>query len=158
MTAWEDMFEPPVETNAIESFTGVYSFLSNMHLVRIRYDGEWYHSVEHAYVAAKTLDQYEREQIALMHSPFKAKQFGKTVNLRPDWEDVKLQIMEQLVEQKFQRSDLREKLISTGNCPLIEGNTWKDKFWGVYRGEGQNHLGKILMRVRSKIMQQDPHA
>lgn len=32
-----------------------------------------------------------------------------------------------------------------------EGNTWGDKFWGVCDGEGENHLGKLLMEVRAEL-------
>lgn len=33
------------------------------------------------------------------------------------------------------------------------GNTWGDRVWGVdiHRGIGENHLGKILMRIRSEL-------
>jgi hypothetical protein len=62
--------------------------------------------------------------------------------------------MEDLVRQKFTRHpDLKEKLLATGNRPLYEGNTWRDHFWGVSSKtlKGQNHLGKILMRVREDL-------
>jgi predicted NAD-dependent protein-ADP-ribosyltransferase YbiA (DUF1768 family) len=32
-----------------------------------------------------------------------------------------------------------------------EGNTWNDRFWGVCRGSGLNHLGRILMEVRAEV-------
>lgn len=36
---------------------------------------------------------------------------------------------------------------------IVEGNTWGDAFWGVdsRTGEGENHLGQILMQVRSEL-------
>ncbi len=34
---------------------------------------------------------------------------------------------------------------------LVEGNWWNDTFWGVCNGEGQNNLGKILMKIRKEI-------
>ena len=39
-------------------------------------------------------------------------------------------------------------LKATGDAVLVEGNWWRDDFWGVYEGKGQNILGKILMIVR----------
>jgi hypothetical protein len=36
---------------------------------------------------------------------------------------------------------------------LVEGNRWGDQFWGVdlRTGLGENHLGKILMKVRDEL-------
>lgn len=36
--------------------------------------------------------------------------------------------------------------------PLVEGNSFGDTFWGVdaRTGKGENHLGKILMKVREE--------
>jgi ribA/ribD-fused uncharacterized protein len=82
-----------------------------------------------------------------------AKKFGRKVKLRDDWNDVRLQIMGEVVLTKFVvNKDLRDKLIATGQRELIEGNTWHDTFWGVCNGKGGNHLGKILMEVRSMLI------
>ena len=62
--------------------------------------------------------------------------------------------MEEIVRAKFvQNPYLMKKLLDTGELLLIEGNTWKDIFWGVdiNSGEGKNHLGKILMNVREEL-------
>ena len=41
-------------------------------------------------------------------------------------------------------------------CNLIEGNTWEwsRTFWGVCNGSGENHLGRLLMKVREELIQQ----
>lgn len=59
-----------------------------------------------------------------------------------------------LIRQKFQRFDLQEKLLATGNAYLEEGNTWGDRIWGTVNGEGENRLGKILMQVRQEIQKE----
>ena len=62
--------------------------------------------------------------------------------------------MEEIVRCKFgQNEDLAMRLLATGDLPLVEGNTWGDVFWGVdtRNGRGENHLGKILMKVRREI-------
>ena len=41
--------------------------------------------------------------------------------------------------------------MATRDRVLIEGNDWGDTFWGMTDGEGENHLGKILMRVRAEL-------
>ena len=59
--------------------------------------------------------------------------------------------MTNIVFEKFQQNPLLAKrLLETGDCMLQEGNYWKDLFWGVdlKTGEGENHLGKILMELR----------
>jgi predicted NAD-dependent protein-ADP-ribosyltransferase YbiA (DUF1768 family) len=56
------------------------------------------------------------------------------------------------VKDKFSRNpELRVKLLNTGDLQLVEGNYWGDTFWGVCNGKGENHLGKILMRVRKEL-------
>ena len=59
------------------------------------------------------------------------------------------------VSGKFaQNPDLLQKLLDTGDAHLEETNTWKDTFWGVCKGEGQNNLGKILMSVREELREE----
>lgn len=138
----------------IDSFMGKYRFLSNFWMCKIEMDGELYPSVEHAYQAAKTLDSMCRARVRECLKPGDAKRYGRHVNLRSDWEDVKFKVMSDLVEQKFTKHErLKQDLLATGNVQLIEGNTWHDTFWGIdkYTGDGENKLGKILMRVRQEI-------
>ncbi len=139
----------------ITRFKGKYDFLSNFHPVPIRLDGELYPSVEHAFQAAKTLDLEEHRYFMFTDSPKKAKRFGKKVHLRNDWEEVKLDVMEGLIRQKFEYSDFRQKLIDTGDEDIIETNTWNDTFWGVCNNVGENHLGKIIMRIRDELKRRE---
>ena len=48
---------------------------------------------------------------------------------------------------------VRQALIDTGDQELIEGNWWGDRFWGVdlKTNQGQNHLGMLLMKIRSEL-------
>ena len=115
-------------------------------------DGEWYNSTEAAYVAGKTIDLEARATVRGFSKPGQVKRFGRTLELRSDWEDVKLPLMLGLLRQKFSKdSELGMKLTGTGQQELVEGNTWNDTFWGVCRGRGQNNLGKLLMQVREEI-------
>lgn len=135
----------------ITSFHGEHRFLSNFWPAGVVLDGELYPSVEHAYVAAKTLDTAERAKVRAVEKPGDVKRLGRKLQLRPDWDAVKLGVMADLVAQKFQHPELREKLLATGDTTLVEGNTWGDTFWGVCRGKGANHLGKILMATREQL-------
>lgn len=137
----------------IDAFDGTkYDFLSNFHPSLIVWQGLSYPTVEHAYQAAKTLDTAASERIRLARSPGTAKRLGQSVKLRSDWESVKIQVMHDLVREKFLTSaTLRKKLLATGDAELIEGNTWNDTFWGVCKGVGRNELGKVLMKVRAEL-------
>lgn len=136
----------------INSFTGDYRFLSNFATSVIQYNGHLYPSSEHAFQAAKAATPEEEKWVREAASCGEAKKRGNQVRLRPDWEDVKLYTMEEIVYQKFATNkDLAERLLATGEQDLVEGNTWNDTFWGVCRGQGHNHLGKILMRTRNRL-------
>jgi ribA/ribD-fused uncharacterized protein len=136
----------------IDRFTGDHDFLSNFHPSPIEVDGILYPTVEHAFQAAKTDDADEKRAVAEAATPGSAKRKGKKVQLRSDWEQVKVGIMEDFVRLKFTtHADLREQLLATGEAELVEGNNWNDTFWGVCRGKGRNELGKVLMKVRSEL-------
>ncbi len=137
----------------IEHFKGDYSFLSNFYVIDVEYEGMIYPSSEHAYVAAKTLDFEIRKDIIKLSTPGKAKRFGREIDLRSDWEDVKIREMRVIVGYKFSIPEMEQKLLATGNSELIETNNWNDTFWGVCNGIGKNNLGKLLMSIRNeKIM------
>jgi ribA/ribD-fused uncharacterized protein len=147
--------EPSVATarpEAITEFQGPYRFLSNFWPAEVVHEGITYPSVEHAYQAAKTLNIAERRRIAAMADPAAAKRAGRKLLLREDWETAKFRVMQACVRDKFTRhAELRRKLLATGDAELIEGNTWGDRVWGVYQGEGENRLGRILMQVRGEL-------
>ena len=133
-------------------FSGEYRFLSNFYPAKVELDGLEYVSTEHAYQAAKTLDAAERRHIRENTKAGEAKKLGQKVKKRSDWEQVKISVMEDLVRQKFTKhKDLKDKLLATGNAYLEEKNHWHDIFWGVCKGNGKNHLGKILMKVREEL-------
>ena len=62
--------------------------------------------------------------------------------------------MYECVKSKFTiNRDIGKRLVYTRDAMLIEGNTWKDHYWGVdvYTGQGQNKLSQILMKVHDEI-------
>ena len=126
-------------------------FLSNFYLVQVVYEGITYPTSEHAFVAAKTTDRNIKLQVANIAKPGQAKRFGKTIELRHDWDTYRLQAMYDILLIKFANPRLRQMLLNTGSEELVEVNTWGDKYWGVYNGDGHNHLGKILMKIRQEL-------
>ncbi|KAK9892751.1 hypothetical protein WA026_021944 [Henosepilachna vigintioctopunctata] len=141
---------------AITNFRGDYKFLSNFFKCEIEYEDDVYPSVEHAFQAAKTINENERKRILSNKNPVIAKRIGRKVKLRSDWEEVKYNIMYQLVLQKFKNNELSRLLLDTGNNEIIEENKWHDKYWGKCickkcNGDGKNNLGLILQKVRDEI-------
>ena len=135
--------------NTIDSFRDTYAFLSNFYPAKVTYNGYTYQTSEHAFAAAKATNKIDHDHIANAITPAIAKRRGGKVKYRPDWDKVKATIMAEIVYYKFdQNPHLYAKLKATGTATLIEGNWWKDAFWGVYNGIGKNMLGIILMIVR----------
>lgn len=137
----------------IDSFSGEYAWLSNFYSAPVTFDNVVYPSVEHAYQAAKTLDATLRRRfLAPDVTAGKAKRWGRALPIRKDWEQVKLGVMKLLIARKFSKgSELATQLLATGDTPLVEYNTWRDTFWGVCNGVGENHLGKLLMQQRTYL-------
>lgn len=138
-----------LQGDVIDDFRGLYRFLSNYHPCIVRLDGVDYPSTEHAYQAAKALDSRHRKHFLGPGITCKeARRMGQNVLLRPDWESVKVDVMRDLLRQKFDHPELRRKLMETRRERLVEGNWWGDTFWGVCNGVGENNLGKLLMEIR----------
>ena len=137
----------------ITSFEGRYSFLSNFYAAQTQYEGFLYPTSEHAYQAAKS----ERIKILMAGTPDDAKHLGRKIELREDWEEVKDQIMYEIVKSKFKNAGLARKLLNTKDERLCEGNYWHDNYWGACTCPKcillprKNKLGKILMQVRKEL-------
>lgn len=137
----------------ITSFRGDYDFLSNFYEAPVIFEGLCYLNNEAAFQAQKCLTEEEKQEFTCLTAA-SAKRKGRRVKLRPDWEAVKTGLMEEIVRAKFnQNPQLGAGLINTGDRQLIEGNTWHDTYWGVdaATGKGENHLGKILMKIREEL-------
>lgn len=166
---------------SIERFREAYDFLSNFFPAEVSYGKYTFPSVENAYQFAKV----PREKIAdevvekfQTATPAKAKAFGKALKekgmIRPDWDQIKDQVMAYLLERKFAIPELQTKLLQTGDAELIEGNLHHDNEWGDCRcttakpddrryGQkqachmrGKNKLGLMLMAVRAAALAADP--
>ena len=130
-----------------------YRFLSNFYEAPVEYNGLVFGNNEAAFQAQKCMTDEEKVKFTELTAG-KSKYVGRRVDLRPDWETVKFGIMEEIVRAKFTRNpELAEMLLATGDKILVEGNTWGDTCWGVNckTGQGENHLGKILMKVRDEL-------
>lgn len=150
------------EHKPITEFKDSYRFLSNFWPAEVVYEGQKYRTVEHAYQAAKFPGRDDRYNIARESSPGYAKKTARFLSsiggrMRPDWNDVRIEIMRTLVWQKFTTyPGLRRLLLDTEDRPMIEGNRWGDTFWGVDLRDtnfpGENWLGRVLMDVRRALV------
>lgn len=136
-------------------FSGDLEYLSNFSRHPVVYDGYVFPTVENAFQAAKTTDYHLRGSFVDM-SPMAAKRAGRQLDLRPDWEQHKLQIMRKLLASKFVGNpSLIDKLVWLGDLLLVETNTWHDNEWGdctcgrlACLPPGRNLLGTSLMWLR----------
>jgi ribA/ribD-fused uncharacterized protein len=137
-------------TTSIEGFRGQYRFLSNFYPCSISYEGVIYPTVEHAYQAAKSTSMRDKLYIAALVTPGIAKRVGRTLDIRPDWDSIKEDVMKELLIRKFGEMNpfLGSKLLDTRPSILVETNTWGDTYWGVCAGKGDNRLGHLLMDIR----------
>lgn len=141
--------------NAIRGFRNPYRWMSNMYTpCMVTLDGVKYSSVEKAYQAAKSLDPDHRARVKHAKGPSEAKRLGRHCRVQPDWDGIKLVVMEKLLRQKFAPGTwYARKLMDTGHCYIEETNWWGDRFWGVCDGDGTNHMGMLLMKIRNELIE-----
>ena len=146
----------------IKGFFGEYRFLSNFWPAKVFLDGEEYSCTENAYQAAKYKKE-DREYFKTC-SPKESIIFVRenppTAYSEGDWENLKLEIMRELLIQKFDvelNPENTQRLLETRGKYLEETNYWEDVYWGVHKtseseeGVGENNLGKLLMEIREEI-------
>ena len=131
--------------------TEPYGCFSNFSPHGFELDGAWWPTVEHYFQAQKFVSTPYAEKVRDAPSPAIAKRMGRSRchPLRPDWEQVKDEVMRRAVLRKFEaHPDIRTVLLATGAEPIVEAAP-RDYYWGCgARGTGQNKLGQILMDVR----------
>lgn len=143
----------------IHTFKDEYRWLSNFYPCDIRFRGKLYPSVEYAYMSAKSEDKEWKLMCAdAKEKQSKIKKRSQHLELVPNWETIKIEVMRQCLELKFSQEPFRTWLIETGDIHLQEGNTWGDVFWGVdlETGEGHNLLGKLIMIIRADLQDRSP--
>lgn len=140
--------------DTITSFRGAYRFLSNFYQWPVLYRGLVFPTSEHAYQWEKPISINDKNEIFNAPTPSAAKRLANSYTKLPNWDEIKLPIMEDILRAKFMgelSSPLDQWLLNTSDAFLIEGNTWGDRYWGQVNGEGENYLGLLLMKIRAKI-------
>ena len=137
----------------IKEFKNQYFFLSNFYEYPIYYNKLVFCNAEAAFQAQKVINEKDQYKFINLNAS-QARKLGKTVQLKKDWEEIKDNVMYEIVKRKFTiNKELQQKLLETKEEELVEGNWWHDTYWGVdsKTGIGQNKLGKILMKVREEV-------
>jgi ribA/ribD-fused uncharacterized protein len=141
----------PLKFYRTYKYSNTFGFTNySQHTVHIEGIGT-FPTAEAAFQAHKNLEDKSYIQNQLKsNSPTVSKYLGNKVKVRSDWEEIKLEIMENIVKLKFeQHEDIRENLLSSGLRPIVE-HTKDDSFWGDGEdGEGKNMMGKILTNIRN---------
>lgn len=123
------------DAKPITGFKGEYAWLSDSWPAPVKLDDMQFPNVEAAFQAAKTLDPEVRAKIASLPTPEQAKEMGHHIMVRPDWDNVKSSIMQDLLRQKFGNQELRQKLhYAFLDAPLEDTGD----------GKADNFLGELL--------------
>jgi len=119
----------------IFKFTDDYDFLSNSYDCALMYNGYVYNNAESAYQAQKN------PSLAKDFTNLSAREAinrGRSINIIPDWDKMKLNIMSDILKSKFNNDVLRNKLISTGDTILINGMRHDNSYWGAIQHKKLN--------------------
>lgn len=135
-------------------YSGKWSCFSNFSAFQIDWRGELWPTSEHAYQAAKFDDRSIAEKILKAKSPYNAYRIAHEHEdkMDPDWGNKKLTVMEEILHAKLaQHPVVQDKLQKSLDRDLVEDSP-TDGFWGRGPdGNGENHLGKIWMKLRDDL-------
>ena len=140
------------ETRKVVKFYGYRHPLSNFYKSDFRIGSFIYPTVEHYFQSQKSISHHEKLEIIMADTPKEAKDMGKHVKIKNDWESKRLLYMWKGLGAKFTQNEyLKKYLLDTGDAELIEDSPY-DPFWG--RGKdrnGKNMMGKMLMELRKEL-------
>jgi hypothetical protein len=141
----------------IKEFKGEFRWLSNFSEVPVILGGVKYPSVEHAYQSAKSEVESWKEFCAETPEAGKVKNASKGISVISTWKRINLEIMKDLLIQKYNQEPYKSKLIATGKEEIQEGNLWGDDFWGIdlKTGTGKNILGQMIMEIRDELKEKE---
>ncbi|WP_412028130.1 NADAR family protein [Deinococcus yunweiensis] len=131
-----------------------YGEFSNFSRHPIELDGVVWPTSEHYFQAQKFVGTTFVDDMRAQPTPMLAAQMGRRrdLPLRPDWNDVKDDVMRVALRAKFtQHADLRALLLGTGGADIVE-HTANDAYWADGGdGTGRNRLGELLMELREQL-------
>ncbi|KAI6152363.1 hypothetical protein BKA82DRAFT_3974008 [Pisolithus tinctorius] len=141
---------PPIKFN----HTGDLSGFVNQSNHRIIHKNKTYPSALHLLEAMKFADKpdiVERIRLALDANEVYRLSSQYQEHVRADWGRMFLDVLDDVLYLKFkQNPTIRHLLLNTGIADLIFADS--NEYWGEGpNGEGENHLGRALCRVRERL-------
>ena len=138
-----------------------YGCFSNFAAYPFELDGATWPTSEHYFQAQKFVDTPHVEAVQQATGPMVAARMGRDSSrpLRPDWEQVKDDVMRRAVLRKFEtHADIPRR--PAGHRRRSAGRADdRDYYWGIGTdGTGQNRLGQILMEVRAILRAREQEA
>ena len=123
--------------------------INSQHKIVIKNFGTFYTS-EAAYQAYKNPNDIEYVRLQMEEkNAYESKRLGKLVEIRKDWLNVRVEVMEMILKHKFeQHQELQEQLINTHIKPIILISN-KTSFWTNMK---YNMFGKILQKIRNEYL------
>jgi len=128
----------------------------NFSSFQVAWRGVRWATSEHAYQASHFFETAPKLALQIQNakSAHEAYKLAKAnTDKAPEyWDEIKIGIMEEIVKCKLEQHHyIQEKLLQTGNVPIVEDSP-KDAFWGWGPNrDGRNELGKIWMRLRIEL-------
>jgi len=134
---------------------GKYADLSNLSNHSIDSKFKVWPTVEHFYQANKFIGSSYEEKIRNLRNVHEVLEIGhnRFLPIRTDWEEAKEYVMtEGLVAKFIQYPQLKNLLLSTSGCILVNYDKEND-YWGSgFNGYGKNRLGILLMKIRDTML------
>ena len=137
--------------------------LDNFSAFGFEMNGEYFQTSEHAFQYLKFIETNKEiaNKIKESFSPNDARNIAhenKEYRL-PNWSDVKYQNMEKVLRLKVEQNPIvKETLLNTKDYIIAENCIDEDTDWGLdNNNQGNNHLGKIWIKIREDIKGGNTH-
>lgn len=145
-----------VTEDAVYFYTPRFYAFDNFSAFAVEIWDKDFPTVEHAYQWKKYSKSHPEiaEKIYCARSAYATKKISDANKdiVDPSWDAEKLECMEELIRAKVEQHEkLKNLLLETEDKEIIE-NSPVDYYWGTGKdGTGENHLGKIWMKIRGEI-------
>ena len=153
-------YRDPWIAEGVNDYIGFYNreffCLDNFSAFRVEFNGVKFATAEAAYQAQGFVTTEPGIAYRIFEAPsaYEAKMIAQVNHdlRRADWEEVKVQVMESVLRAKLaQHPFVKQKLLETGDCPIVEDSP-TDSFWGCGADrQGRNELGKLWMKLRAEL-------
>ena len=148
-----------------------FGFFSQWYPKTFHVDGQRYYTAEHWMMATKAKffgDMQTYKMILDEPEPEKVRDLGRLIKPFDSkvWAQHSFEVVLSGNRVKFQDSDLKERMLATGDRLLVEASP-TDRLWGIgydaahaadhFDEWGQNLMGTVMMQIRAELRGQTCH-